>query len=119
MDFSSAFNTIQPHILVDKLLTFGLDVNRVGWILDFLIDRTPRVRVNGHLSEKMSSSLGSPQGCVLSPLLYILYTDDCHSQYDNRFNLKYTDDSVIVSLHSDENGHGPVVNDFVHWRSCN
>jgi len=73
VDFSSAFNTIQPHILVDKLLkNFDLDFNIVGWILDFLTDRTQKVRVNGCLSEEMSSSTGSPQGCVLSPLLYIL-----------------------------------------------
>ena len=36
VDFSSAFNTIQPHILVDKLLrNFYLDFSLVGWILDF------------------------------------------------------------------------------------
>ena len=36
VDFSSAFNTIQPHILVDKLLrNFNLDFSLVGWILDF------------------------------------------------------------------------------------
>lgn len=36
VDFSSAFNTIQPHILIDKLVNnFNLDFNVVGWILDF------------------------------------------------------------------------------------
>ncbi len=71
--------------------------------------------MNGRLSEQMLSPVGSPQGCVLSPLLYILYTDDCRSQQDNRFILKYACDSVLFSLHSDENGHGPVVNYFVNW----
>jgi len=103
VDFSSAFNTIQPYIIVDKLLkNFDLDFNIVGWILDFLTDRTQRVRVNGRLSEKMSSSMVSPQGCVLSPLLYILYTDDCRSQHENRHILKFADDSAIVSLLSSE-----------------
>lgn len=34
VDFSSAFNTIQPHLLVQKLIekNFGLDYNLVGWI---------------------------------------------------------------------------------------
>ena len=99
VDFSSAFNTIQPHILVDKLLrNFNLDFSLVGWIWDFLTDRTQRVRVNGVYSEKLLSSTGSPQGCVLSPLLYILYTDDCRSQHTNRHILKFADDSAIVSL---------------------
>lgn len=47
IDFSSAFNTIQPHILIDKLIKeFGLDFYLVGWILDFLVQRTQRVKVN-------------------------------------------------------------------------
>lgn len=37
VDFSSAFNTIQPHILIDRLIIiiinhFNLDFNVVGWI---------------------------------------------------------------------------------------
>ncbi len=55
-------------------------------------------------------STGSPQGCVLSPLLYILYTNDCVSRHRDRFILKFADDTVIVSLLTgDENSHGPVV----------
>jgi hypothetical protein len=77
LDFSSAFNTIQPHVLVSKLLSeFNLESNLVSWIMDFLTNRTQRVKVNGCLSERRVSSTGSPQGCVLSPLLYILYTND-------------------------------------------
>lgn len=59
---------------------------------------------------------GSPQGCVLSPWLYILYTYDCCIQHDNRLIIKFADDSVIVSLlNTHENAHGPVIDDFVSW----
>lgn len=72
--------------------------------------------MNGCLSEEMSSSTGSPQGCVLSPLLYILYMEDWCSQHINRHILNFADDSAIVSLlHSDETDHDPVMNDFVFW----
>ncbi len=41
MDFSSAFNSIQPHILATRLIEhFQLSHNLVGWILDFLTERT-------------------------------------------------------------------------------
>lgn len=117
IDFSSAFNTIQPHLLAEKLLSdFNLDTNIIGWILDFLTDRSQCVRVNGVLSNKLHSSTGSPQGCVLSPLLYILYTNSCQSKFENRHIIKFADDSVIVSLlKGGELDHGPVVNDFVSW----
>ena len=117
VDFSSAFNTIQPHVLVEKLIsTFNLDPCLVGWILDFLTNRSQCVRVNNTLSSFLSSSTGSPQGCVLSAFLYILYTNDCLSHFHNRFIVKYADDSVIVSLLSDEeNSHGQVLDDFLSW----
>ena len=119
IDFSSAFNTIQPHVLVEKLINnFGLDLCLVGWILDFLTNRTQCVRVNGRLSSLLPSSTGSPQGCVLSAFLYILYTNDCRSQHENRFIIKYADDSVILSLlGNEEEGHGQVMEDFLS--SCN
>ena len=117
IDFSSAFNTIQPHILTQRLVEhFDLSNNLMGWILDFLTNRTQRVRVNGFLSDKVCSSTGSPQGCVLSPLLFILYTNMCQSTFNNRFILKYADDSVIVSLlQGNENSHGPIIDSFVRW----
>ncbi len=44
VDFSSAFNTIQPHVLIGRLLEqFKLSYNLLGWILDFLTNRTQRV----------------------------------------------------------------------------
>lgn len=117
IDVSSAFNTVQLHILTERLLEqFDLSTNLVGWVLDFLTNRTQRVRVNGVLSDQICSSTGSPQGCVLSPLLFILYTNMCRSNREDRFILKYADDSVIVSLlQGNETGHGPVTQDFVDW----
>ena len=115
IDFSSAFNTIQPHVLVEKLTnSFDLDPGLVGWILDFLTNRSQCVRVNESMSSFLSTSTGSPQGCVLSAFLFILYTNDCRSNHDNRFIIKYADDSVIVSLLSNsEDGHGQITEDFL------
>ena len=117
IDFSSAFNTLQPHLLTQKLISrFNLDFKLVGWVLDFLVQRTQRVRVNGCLSDFSTVSTGSPQGCCLSPFLYILYTDDCRSPFEDRHIIKFSDDSAIVSLLHDQNtDHGPVVDYFVQW----
>ena len=39
VDFSSAFNTIQPHILFPKLLEMNIPNNLCLWLLDFLTER--------------------------------------------------------------------------------
>lgn len=117
VDFSAAFNTIQPHLLIQRLMNiFGLEGSIVGWILDFQTCRTQRVRVNGQFSDLTVTSTSSPQGCVLSPLLYILYTNDRCSTFENRHILKFADDTVIVSLlNSTDTSHGPVADYFLKW----
>lgn len=47
--FTSAFDTIQPHLLVGKLRDF--EINPRLWINDFLLNRTQQVRVNTAISD--------------------------------------------------------------------
>ena len=91
--------TIQPHILAMRLTEhFELSHNLVGWIMDFLTNRTQRMKVNDILSDSLCLSTDSPKGCVFSPLLYILYKNMYQSKHENRILLKSTNDSVTVSL---------------------
>ena len=60
-DFSSAFNKMQPHILIERLAAeFELPHQILLLLLNFLTDRTQRVSVNGHLSQAITSNTGSP-----------------------------------------------------------
>ena len=55
VDFSSAFNTMQPHILVKKLRSyFHLDHQLIRWIICFLTNRTQTVVINGRISKQRS-----------------------------------------------------------------
>lgn len=116
-DFSSAFNTIHPQILANRLRdNFQLNSTLIKWILDFLSGRPQRVRVGNTLSGVRFTSVGTPQGSVLSPLLYILYTDSCRSSYPGRYIIKFADDTAVISLlERDETEHGPVLHEFVDW----
>ena len=51
VDFSSAFNTILPHILIDKMCDYGINFYLTKWVLDFLTNRVQRVFVNGVFSK--------------------------------------------------------------------
>ena len=101
IDYSSAFNTIVPTRLAGKLIELGLNTPLCAWILDFLTARPQVVRVGRHISNPLTLNTGSPQGCVLSPLLYSLYTHDCVARYSSNSIVKFADDTVVVGLISD------------------
>ncbi len=74
IDYSSAFNTIVPIKLSSKLTNLGLNTSLCDWIQDFLTGRPQVVKVGQFTSNSITLNVGAPQGCVLSPLLYSLYT---------------------------------------------
>ncbi|KAI4879509.1 hypothetical protein NFI96_030060 [Prochilodus magdalenae] len=74
VDFTSAFNTMIPQTLTDKLSSLGLRSSLCNWVLDFLTNRPQSVRIHNLTSSTTILSTGSPQGCVLSPLWFTLLT---------------------------------------------
>ena len=118
LDFSSAFNTIIPQKLYDKLLnTLQVDTSMCNWILDFLLDRSQVVRVGDLVSDMITLNTGAPQGCVLSPLLFTLFTNDCRSSEDSVIVVKFSDDTTVSGLKSnnDESLYRHEVDLLVQW----
>ncbi|KAK3532636.1 hypothetical protein QTP86_027367 [Hemibagrus guttatus] len=101
VDFSSAFNTIIPALLRDKLFQLNVPDSMCSWITDFLTDRRQFVRLGTHVSDLQRISTRSPQGCVLSPLLFSLYTNSCTSGHQSVKLLKFADDTTLIGLISD------------------
>ncbi|KAJ8362640.1 hypothetical protein SKAU_G00114710 [Synaphobranchus kaupii] len=98
IEYSSAFNPIIPDILVSKLLHLQLLPPICAWIKDFLTNRPQTVELGPHLSSSLSLSTSSPQGCVLSSLLYSLYTHDCTPSHPSNTVIKFADDTTVVGL---------------------
>ncbi|KAF7643445.1 hypothetical protein LDENG_00239250 [Lucifuga dentata] len=98
VDYSSAFNTIIPDILINQLSALGLPSLTCRWIKDFLTNCPQIVRVGSHLSSTITLSTSSPQGCVLSPLLYSLYTYDCSPAFSTNSIIKFADDTTVIGL---------------------
>ena len=113
IDFSSAFNTIKVHIMIEKLRQVDVKPSLILWITDFLSNRTQQVKVHDQLSQQITLNTGSPQGCVLSALLFILYTNDCKSVNDDVTILKYADDTVIIGIINQ--GEENYRNELIHF----
>ena len=89
LDYSSVFNIIVPTKLITKLRTLGLNTSLCKWILDFLTGRPQVVRVGNNTSATLILTLG-PLGCVLSPLLYSLFTHYCVAKHESNQSLFVT-----------------------------
>ena len=101
IDFSSAFDSLQKHLLIQKLHLFNIPPHLIHLTHNFLTDRLQAVRVGSTTSPVLTINTGVPQGCVLSPFLFILYTNDCPSISPTTSYLKYSDDTANLALLSD------------------
>ncbi|CAM4570023.1 unnamed protein product [Leuciscus chuanchicus] len=121
VDFSSAFNTIIPDLLTAKLTQLSMPSSICQWISIFLTDRQQRVRLGKLTSRTLTISTGAPQGCVLSPLLFSLYTNDCTSKDPSVKLLKFADDTTVIGLiqNGDESAYRLGVEQLAVWCSYN
>ena len=75
VDFSSAFNTIQPHLLMKKLMNINVNANLILWIQSFLTKRRQSVHFNGTLSAVIEINTCAPTrlcavGCTFYHIHY-------------------------------------------------
>ena len=75
LDPTAAFDTIDHNILLDRMQhDFGLSVTVLDWFSSYLSGRIQSVAVHSHTSVLASVYCGVPQGSVLGPILFVLYT---------------------------------------------
>ncbi len=117
IDYRSAFNTKVPIKLTLKLTDLSLNSSLSDWIQDFLTGRPQAMNVSQFTSNSITLNIGAPQGCVLSPLLYSLYTHDCVSSHSSISISKFADDTVVLGLISndDETAYLDEVERLTSW----
>src|SRR5688572_8244224 len=130
LDLSAAFDTVDHDILLQRLhLSFGMSSTALEWMTSYLTGRQQCVRHAGSSSTATTLTCGVPQGSVLGPILFLLYTADIlsiiskHSLHGHL----YADDSQVYGFcrpDSTEVQHlrsvsVSCISDIADWMICN
>jgi hypothetical protein len=128
LDLSAAFDTVDKRILLERLSrSFGIDDIALKWFQSYLTNRTEYVLFNGIKSSKRVVQFGVPQGSVLGPLLFVLYTSDLE-KIAEKHNLDahfYADDSQVYIFSKPQLADSAqtrliaCLDDFAQWMSAN
>ena len=76
LDMSAAFDTVNHSLLLQKLRLYGFSQDSLEWMSSYLSGRNQSVCIDGTLSPPLRISTGVPQGSILGPLFYIIFTND-------------------------------------------
>ena len=79
IDFSAAFDRVNHQRTLCKLCSVGIGGSVLSILTQFLSDRSQHVMVDGCRSKLVNVVSGVPQGSVLCPLLFLLYTFELFS----------------------------------------
>ena len=95
LDFSRAFDLVWIDGLLLKLMRYNIGGNCLKFLRAFLINRSAEVVVDGVNSTKFFPENGTPQGCVLSPILFSLFINDFPKLSTFTSSALFADDSSI------------------------
>ena len=76
IDMTAAFDVVDVKLLLNKCAILNFSEETGEWLKSYLTERQQAVYIGGHMSSKILLEAGLPQGSILGPLLYTVYTLD-------------------------------------------
>ena len=104
IDLSKGFDAVNHEIILDKLGKSNMSTSVINWFKSYFYERSQSVSIGGNISKSMPLSTGVPQGYILGPRLFNIYTSDLPLCLPLECKLfMYADDSTITCCSSNIN----------------
>jgi exonuclease III len=129
LDMSAAFDTVSHKILLDRMNTnFGVGGKVLTWFESYLSNRKQQVVINGSKSGGLQLRCGVPQGSVLGPKLFSMYTSPLGRIIENhgfQYHIYADDTQIYIAIEMDED-HEVIarriencIKDLKYWLATN
>ena len=97
-NLSEAFDCIPHDLIIAKLEAYGLHMDALKLIHDYLSNRKQWLEVNDAYSSWKDIFYGVPQGSILDPLLFNIYLCDLFYFLEDLDIASYADDTTIYTV---------------------
>ena len=129
LDLSAAFDTVDHKILISRLNDIGICGSALNWCRSYLDNRSQCVRIGDESSNPVRLNYSVPQGSVLGPQWFVLYTtpvQDIIKKYNIRYHYYADDLQLYVSFNPDSKSANAsistlqeCVSEIREWMKCN
>ena len=103
IDLRQAFDTVDHHLLLQKLELYGIKNNNLKWFQSYLSNRKQFIKSNNESKNLEIIRCGIPQGSILGPLLFLIFVNDLQKSTKFLDPIMFADDTNLFYSNKDAN----------------